>query len=211
MPIEFGSLGSISGATIYSTVIYAFITFITFAVFGVIVGILIIKLRPLLTAKYKMVIVDHKGLNTAMGRFDYGDIITEDGVKKLKWYKLKIKTEPPSQDFTFPISARRDLAFYFRDKSGILRAMDVTIDEDSPLMRPDNKEVAFWAQQERKRVMEQHFKPKFWDKYGNYVMFAVTISVCFLMLILTIDFAEGATKTAGNVASACSAVLRGGA
>ena len=177
-------------------------------IWGALLCWILLKVYRVFFSPYRLVVVDHKGLNTGIARFDLGKVIIEDGVKKLYWHKIREKTELPPQDLTFPINPWQNLAIYFRDKNGKLRPWTYELDEGAPYMTPYSGDVEFWAKQEMKRVVQESMKPTTWAKYKSDVLFMVTVAVFFLMMIFIIDFATNAIGTANSVKAACEAVLK---
>lgn len=208
MPIEFGTPSMAGLASSSGIILMGFLWILIAFIWGGVIMWGGMKLFRVVFSPYRLVIIDHKGLNTGIARFDLGRVLLEDGVKKLYWLKLREKTELPPQDLTFPVNPWQNLAIYFRDKNGKLRPWVYELDEGAPYMQPYAGDVEYWAKQEMKRIVENLNKPTFWQAHRTDILFFMMVAVFFLMMIFTIDFAQGAIDKANAVTAACDAVLK---
>ena len=148
---------------------------------------------PHFFSQFHVIIYEHRGEKGLKVRKCYGTrkVDKNDGTEKIRLgWPLRCFIEYPDLNNLVPINGRQDLYCVYRDTSGNFRPFSpLELDEQLKNIKlvVEDKDVARWAQQERKQVMsrllkkDEHWIKQYWPQIGLVFVFMLSI-MCLIFV-----------------------------
>lgn len=174
------------------------------ALFGIVAGVAYViwpALKwPYMIPKYGF----RNGVQKYLG-MDYGKIVYDGNVQKLLIWKSKRKVEPPPNEYKIAFTGKRDVVPYFVDNAGNMSPLK--LEPGGHSLRPNDKDIDFWAIQELKEAQKDYNKKSLLLEYLPIIATATFLIFVFIfMLILTKQLGD-LVQALGQLTSALTAAV----
>lgn len=172
--------------------------------------LLFVFVWPHFMAPFQVTVYEHRGEKGLRVRKAYGTkkVDKQDGTEKI-WlsYPFRRFVEMADLNNLVPINGRQDQYNLYRDTSGNFRPfspLDLQEQLKNIQLVVEDKDVARWAQQERKQVItrllkkDEHWVKAYWPQIGLAIVFTLAIA----SLIFVGYYATSMVETGINAAQA---------
>jgi len=162
---------------------------------------------PYFFAPFHVTVFEQRGEKGLKARKVYGKIVKDEkGMPSVRLTGFKRNIEMPALDNLVPINNRQDMYCLYRDSAGNFRPMN-TIEVTGALknirLLIEDKDVARWAQQERKQALERLLKKEesFWKQYFPHIGLTVIFVVSIMAFILIGHYSTALVERSAGMAS----------
>lgn len=151
--------------------------------------------------KYKIFIFEKTKSGISIEQ-DKARLDHKDNVSKLKLFKSKDEIEAPLGHIMMMEKKKRWV--FFERRGGLLQPLEFSINSPA-VFEPISNYAQYWAAVRSKEKMEKHLKQSVWEKYGNVIIFVGTMAICFVLILLTLSYAQ---EMAADATAKWSSVMK---
>jgi len=143
--------------------------------------------------------------------FDYGKIVTEKGIRKLRLLKRKKEIPVPPREFFYTLRGNKEKIFFFEDVSGRIHPAGFRLGADGKMfLQPEYEQEKAWFVMEREQAEQAYKKQGFWEKYQFMIVTAGMIAFVLIVIIFTLQKFESWGARIGDLARAVEVYCTGG-